>query len=276
MDEARLQGLLADVREGRVDVAGAVERLRNLPYEDVGYARLDHHRGIRQGLPEVVFCQGKTVAQVVDLVERLAAQGGPVLATRATPEMFAAVHARVPAAVHDPVARSIVVPDPGAPVPRPGVLVLTAGTADIPVAQEAAVTAEVMGNAVERVFDVGVAGLHRLLDQRDKLRRARVIVAVAGMDGALPSVVGGLVNVPVIAVPTSVGYGASFGGIAALLTMLNACSPGIAVVNIDNGFGAGFMAGLINRTPAPRADAGVAQDAGALPSDVRSLCWRRP
>ena len=276
MDEARLQGLLADVREGRVDVAGAVERLRNLPYEDVGYARLDHHRGIRQGLPEVVFCQGKTVAQVVDLVERLAAQGGPVLATRATPEMFAAVHARVPAAVHDSVARSIVVPDPGAPVPRPGVLVLTAGTADIPVAQEAAVTAEVMGNAVERVFDVGVAGLHRLLDQRDKLRRARVIVAVAGMDGALPSVVGGLVNVPVIAVPTSVGYGASFGGIAALLTMLNACSPGIAVVNIDNGFGAGFMAGLINRTPAPRADVAVAQDAGALASDVRSLCWRRP
>jgi NCAIR mutase (PurE)-related protein len=268
MDEARLQGLLADVREGRVDVAGAVERLRNLPYEDVGYARLDHHRGIRQGLPEVVFCQGKTVPQVVDLVERLASQGGPVLATRATAEMFAAVHARVPAAVHDPVARSIVVPDPGAPAPRPGVLVLTAGTADIPVAQEAAVTAEVMGNAVERVFDVGVAGLHRLLDQRERLRRARVIVVVAGMDGALPSVVGGLVNVPVIAVPTSVGYGASFGGIAALLTMLNACSPGIAVVNIDNGFGAGFMAGLINRTPAPRADAGVAQDAGALPDAV--------
>lgn len=248
MDEARLGVLLADVRDGRIDLDEAVERLRNLPYEDIGYARLDHHRGVRQGLPEAVFCQGKTVPQVADLVERLAAQGGPVLATRATAEMFAAVHTRVAVAVHDPVARTIVVPDPHARPPRPGVLVLTAGTADIPVAQEAAVTAELLGNAVERVFDVGVAGLHRLLAQREKLRRARVIVVVAGMDGALPSVVGGLVDVPVVAVPTSVGYGASFGGLAALLTMLNACAPGIAVVNIDNGFGAGFMAGLINRT----------------------------
>ncbi len=247
MDETRLEGLLADVRAGRLDIPAAVERLRNLPYEDLGYARLDHHRGLRQGLPEVVFCQGKTVAQVTDLVLRLSAQGGPVLATRATAEMFAAIHGRIPTAVHDPVARTIVVPDPAAPEPRPGILVLTAGTADIPVAQEAAVTAEVMGNQVERVFDVGVAGLHRLLDQRDRLRRARVVVVVAGMDGALPSVVGGLVSAPVIAVPTSVGYGASFGGIAALLTMLNACAPGIAVVNIDNGFGAGFMAGLVNR-----------------------------
>jgi NCAIR mutase (PurE)-related protein len=177
--------------------------------------------------------------------------------------MFAAVHARVPAAVHVPEARSIVVPPPQPRPPRRGVLVLTAGTADIPVAEEAAVTAEVMGNAVERVYDVGVAGLHRLLDQRERLRAARVIVVVAGMDGALPSVVGGLVNVPVIAVPTSVGYGASFGGVAALLTMLNACAPGIAVVNIDNGFGAGFMAGLINRAPADTAVDQFAMPAGA-------------
>ncbi len=251
MDERRLERLLDEVRDGRLDVPTAVERLRTLPYEDLGFARLDHHRGLRQGFPEVVFCQGKTVPQVVQLVERLAREGGAVLATRATAEMFAAVHAMVPAAVHDPVGRTIVVPDPQPVAPAPGVLVLTAGTADIPVAQEAAVTAEVMGNAVERVFDVGVAGLHRLLDQRDRLHRARVIVVVAGMDGALPSVVGGLVDVPVVAVPTSIGYGASFGGVAALLGMLNACAPGIAVVNIDNGFGAGYLAGLINRGGAP-------------------------
>jgi NCAIR mutase (PurE)-related protein len=263
MDERRLASLLADVRDGRLGVADAVELLRNLPYEDVGYARLDHHRGIRQGLPEVVFCQGKTVPQVVDLVERLATQGGPVLATRATAEMFAAVQARVPAAVHVAEARSIVVPAAQPRPPRQGVLVLTAGTADIPVAAEAAVTAEVMGNAVERVYDVGVAGLHRLLDQRERLRAARVIIVVAGMDGALPSVVGGLVNVPVIAVPTSVGYGASFGGLAALLAMLNACAPGVAVVNIDNGFGAGFLAGLINRAPADTVTDQFAMPVGA-------------
>lgn len=247
MNGAHLRALLEEVRAGRLDVAAAVDRLRDLPYQDLGFARVDHHRALRQGLPEVVFCQGKTVEQVVTLVDRLAAEGGPVLATRATPEMFDAVRARVPAAVFDPIARSIVVADENSPAPHPGVLVLTAGTADIPVAQEAAVTAEMTGSGVERIFDVGVAGLHRLLDQREALFRARVIVVVAGMDGALPSVVGGLVNVPVVAVPTSVGYGASLGGISALLTMLNSCSPGVAVVNIDNGFGAGYLAGLINR-----------------------------
>ncbi|MGC8633245.1 MAG: nickel pincer cofactor biosynthesis protein LarB [Candidatus Limnocylindrales bacterium] len=267
MDERRLERLLDAVRDGRLDVPTAVARLRTLPYEDLGFARLDHHRGLRQGLPEVVFCQGKTVPQVIQLVERLAREGSAVLATRASPEMFAAVHAMVPAARHDPLARTIVVPDPQPVTPVPGVLVLTAGTADIPVAQEAAVTAEVMGNLVERVFDVGVAGLHRLLDQQARLRRARVIVVVAGMDGALPSVVGGLVDVPVVAVPTSVGYGASFGGVAALLGMLNACAPGIAVVNIDNGFGAGYLAGLINRgagaSPASGPDAAVPAPATA-------------
>jgi NCAIR mutase (PurE)-related protein len=193
----------------------------------------------------------------------LAGEGSAVLATRATAEIFTAVRARVPAAVHDPVARTIVVPDPRPHEPVPGVLVLTAGTADIPVAQEAAVTAEVMGCAVERAFDVGVAGLHRLLDEIDRLLRARVIVVVAGMDGALPSVVGGLVDVPVVAVPTSIGYGASFGGLAALLSMLNACAPGIAVVNIDNGFGAGFLAGLINR-------GGSAASTRTVPPDIPS------
>ena len=268
MDDPRLASLLMAVRAGAVDVPTAVERLRNLPYEDLGFARLDHHRGLRQGLPEVVFCQGKTVRQVVDLVARLAADGGPVLATRATGEMADAVLARVPAATHDPVGRTIVVPDPDSRPARPGVLALTAGTADIPVAQEAATSAEAMGNAVERIFDVGVAGLHRLLDKRERLRAARVIVVAAGMDGALPSVVGGLVDVPVIAVPTSVGYGASFGGVAALLTMLNACAPGVTVVNIDNGFGAGYTAGLVNRLgaearPGHDAEARPGQDAAS-------------
>lgn len=247
MNASHLRLVLEGVRTGELDLDAAVARLRDLPYEDLGFARLDHHRGLRQGLPEVVLCQGKTVDQVVAIFARLAADGGPVLGTRATPEAFEAVRATVSGAIFDPLARTILVPDPYAPPRRPGVLVLTAGTADLPVAAEAAVTAEAMGNAVERVCDVGVAGLHRLLDQRATLRRARVIVAVAGMDGALASVVGGLVDVPVIAVPTSVGYGASFGGVAALLTMLNSCSPGVAVVNIDNGFGAGYLAGIINR-----------------------------
>ena len=248
MDADGLRAMLEAVRDGRLDVTTAAERLRDLPYEDLGFARLDHHRGLRQGLPEVVLCQGKTAAQVVELIERLADDGGPVLATRAMPDVAEAVLARVPQADYDPLGRTIVVRDGTLPG-RPGVLVLTAGTADLPVAIEAAVTAEVMGNAVERICDVGVAGVHRLLDSRDALRRARVIVVAAGMDGALPSVVGGLVSVPVIAVPTSVGYGASFGGLAALLAMLNSCAPGVAVVNIDNGFGAGYLAGLVNRAP---------------------------
>ena len=269
MDRRRLERLLDEVREGRLDVPTAVERLSTLPYEDLGFARVDHHRGLRQGLPEVVFCQGKTAPQVAEIVERLAREGSSVLATRATAEIYAAVHARVPEAVRDPVAETIVVPDPRPLEPIPGVLVLTAGTADIPVAQEAVVAAEVMGSEVERVFDVGVAGLHRLLDEHDRLRRARVVVVVAGMDGALPSVVGGLVDVPVVAVPTSIGYGASFGGLAALLTMLNACAPGIAVVNIDNGFGAGFLAGLINRSGARRSPVTSATH-GAMIHDSRA------
>ena len=255
MDRSHLASLLEHVRDGDVDVGAAVDRLRDLPYEEVGgFARIDHHRGVRQGMPEVVLAEGKTTEQVVAIVERLAAHGGPVLATRAAPAVYDAVRERVAAAEYNPLARTILVPDRDAPCGRPGILVLTAGTADIPVAEEAAVTATAMGNSVECVYDVGVAGIHRLLDRLDSLRRARVIVVVAGMDGALPSVVGGLVDVPIIAVPTSVGYGAAFGGLSALLTMLTSCAAGITVVNIDNGFGAGFAAALINRlgpTPEP-------------------------
>jgi NCAIR mutase (PurE)-related protein len=263
MNGTHLRAILEEVRRGNLDVEEATARLRDLPYQDLGFARLDHHRGLRQGLPEVVFCEGKTTEQVVSIVQSLASHGGPVLATRASEAVFRAVAAVEPAAAYDALGRTILLGDPLAPPPRPGVLVLTAGTADIPVAMEAAVTAEVMGNEVQRIYDVGVAGLHRLLDLREALARAHVIVVVAGMDGALPSVVGGLVNVPVIAVPTSVGYGASYGGLAALLTMLNSCAPGIAVVNIDNGFGAGYVAGLINA--AAGEEPGSAGRAGARP-----------
>lgn len=268
MNGTHLRAILEAVRHGSLDVDEATSQLRDLPYEDLGFARLDHHRGLRQGLPEVVFCEGKTSEQVVSIVSRLAGHGGPVLATRARREVYEAVASVIQRAEYDPAARTILVRDPDAAPLQPGVLVLTAGTADIPVAMEAAITAEAMGSSVERICDVGVAGLHRLLDQREALHRARVIVVAAGMDGALPSVVGGLVDVPVIAVPTSVGYGASFGGIAALLTMLNSCAPGISVVNIDNGFGAGYMAGLINRAlireapPSPDGQPVVAAQAG--------------
>ncbi len=266
MDRSHLASLLERVRDGDVDVGMAVNRLSDLPYEEVGgFARLDHHRGVRQGMPEVVLAEGKATDQVVAIVERLVAHGGPVLTTRATPAVYEAVHERVPSAEYNRLARTILVPDPDAGPGRPGILVLTAGTADIPVAEEAAVTATVMGNSVERVYDVGVAGIHRLLDRLDALRRARVIVVVAGMDGALPSVVGGLVDVPVIAVPTSVGYGAAFGGLSALLTMLTSCAAGITVVNIDNGFGAGFAAALVNRlgsTPEVAPDCVPARDTG--------------
>ena len=250
MNRARLRSILEGVASGSLEVSQAAELLRGLPYEDLGFARLDHHRGLRQGLPEVVLCTGKTAEQVATAIARLAADGGPVLATRATPAIHELVAGAVPAARWMAEARAIVVPDPEAPLLRPGVLVLTAGTADLPVAHEAMVTAELMGSCAELVADVGVAGLHRVLDQRDALDRARVVVVVAGMDGVLPSLVGGLVRVPVVAVPTSVGYGASFEGLAPLLTMLNSCAPGVAVVNIDNGFGAGYLAGLINNNAA--------------------------
>ena len=246
VDSPRLRELLEKVQGGRVSVDDALGSLRDLPYEDLGFAKLDHHRELREGFPEVVLGLGKTAEQVAVIAERLTDRSGRVLVNRATPEHTAAVQERVPDAQYHAVARVITV-ERTVQEKRSGVVVLCAGTSDQPVAEEAAITAEMMGNVVERHYDVGVAGIHRLLDRVDRLREARALVVVAGMEGALPSVVAGLVSTPVIAVPTSIGYGASFGGLAALLGMLNACAAGVAVVNIDNGFGAGYMAALINR-----------------------------
>jgi NCAIR mutase (PurE)-related protein len=262
MDKSSLLELLSQVQRGTVTPASASERFSTLPfaeagYEDIGHARIDHHRALRTGLPEVIYAAGKTPEQTAEIFSRMAAAGSAVLATRATPEAAAAVLALIPNAVHNPVARTISLAgthtttvdanDPEAPC----VAVLCAGTSDLPVAEEAAVTAELFGSRVVRLFDVGVAGLHRLLSVRDQLGAADAVVVCAGMEGALPSVVGGLVGVPVIAVPTSVGYGASFAGSAALLGMLNSCSPNVVVVNIDNGFGAAYTATLIARAAHP-------------------------
>jgi hypothetical protein len=247
MQEDQIRLLLEDVSRGNLAVDDAVNRLRTLPYETVGnFAHLDQHRALRCGFPEVVFGQGKTPEQVIQIVHRLAARNDRVLVTRVTPEMSAIVQPQVPGMIYYDAARALVLDTNPDRQKTPGITVLTAGTADIPVAEEAAVTADLMGNQVDRIFDVGVAGIHRLLNQVERLRTARVIIVVAGMDGALPSVVGGLVSVPVVAVPTNVGYGASFNGLAALLTMLNSCASGVAVVNIDNGFGAGVLASRIN------------------------------
>ncbi len=245
MDSARLKRLLRNLQAGTVGLAAAVERLRTLPYEDLGFASVDHHRSIRQGFPEVIFCEGKTRAQIVAIARDLLNKGGPLLATRVEPDVAAALGRLDRRAVYHDLARVVVI-QRRRPELRGDILVVTAGTADIPVAEEAKVTAEVMGSRVESLYDVGVAGIHRVLGRHDRLLRARVLVVVAGMDGVLPSVVGGLVDRPVVAVPTSRGYGASFGGLAALLTMLNSCASGVGVMNIDNGFGAGCLAHRIN------------------------------
>ena len=246
MDQASLVALLTGVRDGTIPVADAASALRDLPYQNLGYARLDHHRPLRTGWPEVVLGEGKTPEQIAGIVPEMAGRGHPVLVTRASPESYQRVSAVVPAAEYEELARCIVVPTDHPVEPRyGGLLIVTAGTADLAVAEEAAVTAELMGCRAERLNDVGVAGLHRLLDGLEQLQSARVIVVVAGMEAALASVVSGLVSAPVIAVPTSVGYGASFEGLAALLGMLNACAPGVGVVNIDNGFGAGYLAAQI-------------------------------
>jgi pyridinium-3,5-biscarboxylic acid mononucleotide synthase len=246
----QLEGLLADVAAGRLTPAVALDRLRHLPFEDLSFARIDHHRALRQGHPEVVFCQGKTPEQVVAICERLEAASGSFLGTRASEDLAGRLRKRFPRVVWNPLARTVHLPSSDSPkrLPQTGtILVVSAGTSDLPVAEEAAVVAEVFGHPVERLVDVGVAGLHRLLAANEQIQRARVIIVVAGMEGALPSVVGGLVSVPVIAVPTSVGYGASFGGLAALLAMLNSCAAGVTVVNIDNGFGAAAAASRICR-----------------------------
>lgn len=258
MDPAALRNLLEGVRDGNVAVDAAAAALRDLPYQDLGYARLDHHRPLRTGWPEVVLGAGKTPGQVAGIVAAMAGRGHPVLVTRASPEMYEAVAAAVPAAEYHEPARCIVVQDAPAAAPvDAGLLIVTGGTADLPVAEEAALTAELMGCWPGRINDVGVAGLHRLLAQRERLQAARVIVVAAGMEAALASVVSGLVPAPVIAVPTGVGYGASFGGLAALLGMLNTCAPGVGVVNIDNGFGAGYLAAQICLMPARPTAGGV-------------------
>ncbi|MCX7915822.1 MAG: nickel pincer cofactor biosynthesis protein LarB [Verrucomicrobiae bacterium] len=253
MDQARLRQLLEAVRGRRCSVEHAMRQLKSLAIHDLSFARLDGHRAVRKGFPEVVYCEGKTPAQVAAIVRKLVQYHDCVLATRAAPEVYRAVKRVAPRARYHAEARAITVERK--PVPkRPGVVaVLCAGTTDIPVAEEAAVTAEIMGNQVRRYYDVGVAGLHRLLAVNEELFDANVLVVVAGMEGALPSVVGGLVDKPVIAVPTSVGYGASFGGLAALLAMLNTCASGVTVVNINNGFGAGYAASLINALAASGA-----------------------
>ena len=252
MDGKKLKRLLEQVKSGDVPVDQALDSLRSLPYDDCGFAKLDLHRGIRTGFPEVVFCQGKSCEQAVEIVRRLAGHHHKVLATRVAPDVAGRIAETVSGCTYHDAARILVVERPGEKAKkttRSGkyVMVLCAGTADLPVAEEAAITAESMGSRVERSYDVGVAGLHRLLDQRERIMQANVLIVVAGMEGALPSVVGGMVSCPVIAVPTSVGYGASFGGLAALLAMLNSCAAGIAVMNIDNGFGAGYFAHLVNR-----------------------------
>lgn len=247
VDAKQLESLLLSVRNGETSVEDALAGLKDLPYQDLGYARLDMHRQLRTGFPEVVFCQGKTDDQVLAILAHLGEHHETVLATRAGADLAAKVAAQHPGAVYHAAARIIQVgPDPEIRHPERYVAIVSAGTADIPVAEEAAVTARAMGSRVERLFDVGVAGLHRLLDQRHTILGANVVVVAAGMEGALASVVGGLVERPVVAVPTSVGYGASFHGLAALLAMLNTCAAGVAVVNIDNGFGAGYYAHLVN------------------------------
>jgi pyridinium-3,5-biscarboxylic acid mononucleotide synthase len=247
MDEQFLRSLLSDVAAGSVAVDEAITTLRHLPYENLGFARVDHHRAIRTGFPEVIFCQGKTAPQIVAIAQSLAATSGVVLGTRCDAEKFALVQPELPEAVYSERARTFQIGTPERDPLCGTCAVVTAGTADIPVAEEAAVVAEAAGCGVDRIFDVGVAGLHRLLEHRSRFDECDVIVVVAGMEGALASVVGGLVRQPVIAVPTSIGYGASFHGLAALLSMLNTCASGVAVVNIDNGFGAGYFGAMLCR-----------------------------
>ena len=247
MNAESIRQLFDQVRRGSITPDDAVERLRHLPFEDLGFAKVDHHRSLRAGMPEVIFGQGKTPQQTAEIFKRLAEHGGNVLATRADKTQYAAVKKKVRAAQYHDLARTIVLRRDSNIYGKGTIAVVCAGTSDISVAEEALTTAEIMGNRVEHFYDVGVAGIHRLLANREALTKARVVVVCAGMEGALPSVVGGLVGVPVIAVPTSVGYGASFKGVTALLGMLNSCASNVSVVNIDNGFGAGYVASLINR-----------------------------
>ncbi|MFT3754167.1 MAG: nickel pincer cofactor biosynthesis protein LarB [Paludibacter sp.] len=247
MTENQILELLKNVKDGNLELGQAVDRLKQLPFEDLGYAKVDHHREIRTGYPEVIFCPGKTNEQIRGIVERLLVKGTNIMASRAEKSVYEAIKDLHPGMEYYPEARTIFIQQKEIAKSKSRILVVTGGTSDIPVAEEAVVTAEKLGCTVERLYDVGVAGIHRLLANRHRLDSVQVIIAVAGMEGALPSVLGGLTDRPVIAVPTSIGYGANFGGLAALLAMLNSCASGVAVVNIDNGFGAGFMASTIIR-----------------------------
>jgi NCAIR mutase (PurE)-related protein len=247
MNEEQLRSLFEQVREGAVDIDNALKRLRHMPFEDLGFAKVDHHRALRHGMPEVIFAQGKTAPQVVAIAERLLVNAHNVLITRADAACAALVNEKLPGGEYFPLSRALRFWRDKTIRGKGKIAVVCAGTSDMPVAEEAQITAEAMGNEVETIHDIGVAGIHRLMNNRERLTEARVIVVCAGMEGALPSAVGGLVSCPVIAVPTSVGYGASFNGLAALLGMLNSCASNVTVVNIDNGFGAGYVASLINR-----------------------------
>lgn len=247
MNAADIKKLFQQVRSGRLSPDEAVQQLRTLPFEDLGFAKVDHHRAVRAGIPEVIFGPGKAPSHLADIFVKLAARGNNVLATRVSAEQVRAVRRKILKAEHVESARALVLRQKNELLGKGTIAVVCAGTSDVPVAEEAVVTAEVMGNTVARIYDVGVAGIHRLLAHKTELSTARVVVVCAGMEGALPSVVGGLVGVPVIAVPTSVGYGASFGGVTALLAMMNSCASNVTVVNIDNGFGAGYVASMINR-----------------------------
>jgi NCAIR mutase (PurE)-related protein len=247
MNIKEVEKLLKEVKSGDTTVEDALEVLRNFPYTDLGFARIDNHREMRTGYPEIVYCAGKTIDQVKEIIRVMSARESNVIGTRATPEMYEAVKKITDEAVYYPVARIISVQRKKPDYPDSSIAVITAGTSDMPVAEEASITAELLGNKVIRIYDAGVAGIHRLVDKLTEIRKCKVIIVIAGMEGALASVVGGLVDKPVIAVPTSVGYGANFGGISALLAMLTSCSSGVTVVNIDNGFGAGFSASMINK-----------------------------
>jgi len=248
MDSDSLKKVLQDVKSGELSVDEALINLKNLPFEDLGFAKVDHHRNIRNGYPEVIYCKGKTIEQIKMIVEKMMQKNNNIMATRASKEVFKGISQVTDDAVYYEDARIVVIKKRDVKKSSKMIAIVTAGTSDIPVAEEAAITCETMGQWVERVYDVGVAGIHRLFARTDVIMKANVIVVVAGMEGALASVVSGLVDKPVIAVPTSVGYGSNFGGLSALLTMLNSCATGIGVVNIDNGFGAGFLAAMINKS----------------------------
>jgi NCAIR mutase (PurE)-related protein len=247
MNVKEVEKLLVNVKSGEITIEEALKVLKNFPYTDLGFARIDHHREMRTGYPEIIYCAGKSVDQVKEIIRVMSEKENNVIGTRANQEMYDAVKSILPDAVYYPVARIISVQKKKPAAPETRIAVITAGTSDMPIAEEAAITAELLGNNVLRIYDAGVAGIHRLVDKLPEIRNCRVIIVIAGMEGALASVVGGLVDKPVIAVPTSVGYGANFGGISALLAMLTSCSTGVTVVNIDNGFGAGFSASMINK-----------------------------